>query len=346
MSAEHNRKKNEIEAQLKPLKKEIRESRLLIEASLRKEAKHVAGGCPGRGPNTRAGAYARTETACEPDVVDCKREQPKGPRRVGGRPRQDSTDRVEDSGPREAASRSIAGRRRYSRWGLSIHAGRTRRRAGTRDNRQSNPGRLLGILCPRTRQAVCAPPLFFPKADPSGNKIEVRPGFLSVLARADVPTTLPPADGRPTSGRRRALAEWIASPENPLTARVMVNRIWQHHFGRGIVSTPSNFGKMGALPTHPELLDWLAIEFVEKGWSVKKMHRLIMTSQAYQMASEFQHAGNLKTDAENNWLWRFPVRRLEGEIIRDIILSASGQLNPKAGGPPFFPALAAAVAKT
>ena len=119
----------------------------------------------------------------------------------------------------------------------------------------------------------------------------------------------------------------------------MVNRIWHYHFGRGIVATPSNFGRMGTLPSHPELLDWLATEFVREGWSIKKMHRLILTSQTYQMSSSFYRSANADKDPQDVYLWRFPLRRLEGEIIRDIVLSASGQLNLEAGGPPFFPAI-------
>jgi hypothetical protein len=174
-------------------------------------------------------------------------------------------------------------------------------------------------------------------AEPGKGKL-VEPGFLSILT-GGVPAKIQPIPDRQSSGRRRALAEWIASPDNPLTARVMVNRIWHYHFGRGIVTTPSNFGRMGTLPSHPELLDWLATEFVREGWSVKKIHRLILTSNAYQMASEFYLPANAEKDSQNVYLWRFPLRRLEGEIIRDIILSASGQLNLQAGGPPFFPAI-------
>src|SRR5437867_9094427 len=132
----------------------------------------------------------------------------------------------------------------------------------------------------------------------------MQPGFLSVLTEGNPPTAIPPTHGR-TSGRRRALAEWIASPGNPLTARVMVNRIWHHHFGRGIVATLDNFGKMGERPTHPELLDWLAVEFMNRGWSIKEMHRLIMTSEAYQMASAFEDAGDRDKDPQDQFLWRF-----------------------------------------
>src|SRR5205823_11084517 len=143
-----------------------------------------------------------------------------------------------------------------------------------------------------------------------------------------------------TSGRRTALAEWIASPKNPLTGRVMVNRIWQSHFGKGIVASASDFGVTGDRPTHPELLDWLAGEFVSPGepgasapggaWSVKHVHRLIVTSAAYRQGSRGDAAG-VKVDPENALLWQFPRRRLDGEALRDAMLSTAGLLNPKAG---------------
>src|SRR5260370_37393897 len=146
-----------------------------------------------------------------------------------------------------------------------------------------------------------------------------------------------------TSGRRGALGEAIDSPDNPLTARVMVNRIWGWHFGTGIVATPGNFGKMGVLPSNPELLDWLTTEFVQKGWSIKQMHRLIMTSETYKMDSAFSREVDLKTDPTNAYLVRFPPHRLEAEFILDLSLSARGQLKPQAGGDPFFPALPASL---
>jgi hypothetical protein len=167
----------------------------------------------------------------------------------------------------------------------------------------------------------------------------VQPGYLKVLVNG---TVLPVADPPKTflsSGRRRALAEWIASPENPLTARVMVNRIWHWHFGRGIVPTPGNFGKMGMPPSHPELLDWLATEFIRQGWSIKQMHRLIMNSHTYKMASNFYQAADAEKDPTGICLWRFPLRRMEAEAIRDTILSASGKINLQAGGEPFFPSI-------
>jgi hypothetical protein len=161
---------------------------------------------------------------------------------------------------------------------------------------------------------------------------------VTVATYGNPPTELPPADGR-TSGRRRALAEWLASSQNPLTARVIVNRVWHHHFGRGIVSTLDNFGRMGERPTHPELLDWLAVEFVNRGWSIKQLHRLIMTSDAYRMASAFENAASAERDPQNQYLWRYRTQRLDAEVIRDGILAASGSINRTVGGPPVFPPL-------
>lgn len=127
--------------------------------------------------------------------------------------------------------------------------------------------------------------------------------------------------------RRRVLAEWIADAENPLTARVMVNRIWQGHFGTGLVETASDFGRSGMKPTHPELLDWLAAEFIRSGWSVKHMHRLITLSQTYRQSSKITSPAAAQVDAEARYLWRFPARRLEAEAIRDGMLAVSGALN-------------------
>jgi hypothetical protein len=144
------------------------------------------------------------------------------------------------------------------------------------------------------------------------------------------------------SGRRLSLATWIANPENPLPARVMVNRIWQWHFGQGIVGTPNNFGKMGKKPTHPELLDWLAQYFVEHGWSVKEVHRLIMRSATYQQSAAnldgtARPANSQEVDSENKLLSHFPPRRLTAEELRDTMLAVSGELSATMGGPPVFP---------
>jgi len=166
----------------------------------------------------------------------------------------------------------------------------------------------------------------------------VEPVFPSVfgLAAPDVPK---PVEGRNTSGRRRVLAEWITSRTNPLTARVMVNRIWQHHFGRGLVASSNDFGELGDRPTHPELLDWLAREFMQSSWSIKDLHRLILHSEVYRSTSrvprEALQAG-LELDPTNKLLWRFEPRRLSAEEVRDSMIALTGKLNLKAGGPSFY----------
>jgi len=138
----------------------------------------------------------------------------------------------------------------------------------------------------------------------------------------------------PEQERRLAIARWIADANNPLTARVMVNRIWQFHFGTGIVDTPSDFGGNGTPPSHPQLLDWLAAELIESGWSLKHIHRLILTSKTWQQDSRPLQQG-VELDAATRLLWRFPPRRLEAEGIRDSILSVTGKLDPRIGGPGF-----------
>jgi hypothetical protein len=165
---------------------------------------------------------------------------------------------------------------------------------------------------------------------------EVQPGFLTILD-PNPPKILPP-EGIDSTGRRSALAKWLTDPANPLTARVMVNRIWQDHFGTGIAGTSSDFGVMGDRPSNSALLDYLAATFVKEGWSIKKIHRLIMLSNTYQQSSAYQTEA-AKVDPENKLLWRFDRRRMEGEVIRDSMLLASGRLNLKMGGPGVFPPL-------
>jgi hypothetical protein len=167
------------------------------------------------------------------------------------------------------------------------------------------------------------------RGDPKVPGPEVPRRFLQVLGGQ----SLNPKD---TSSGRLALAGWLTDPSNPLTARVMVNRIWQHHFGRGLVGTPSDFGLRGTPPSHPELLDWLAARFVEGGWSMKNMHRLIMLSRAYQRSSR-EVADSAAIDPKNEYLWRFNRQRLEAEIIRDTILAVTGTLDLVVGGPHPFP---------
>lgn len=161
----------------------------------------------------------------------------------------------------------------------------------------------------------------------------VPPGMPTVLV-SHQPDFLSP--GERTSRRRLTLAKWIASVDNPLTARVIVNRVWQFHFGEGMVRTPSDFGVKGDPPTHPELLDWLADWFMREGWSLKKLHALILTSKTYRMSKQWNSDYGEK-DPEDRLLWRFPYRRLEAEAIRDSILAVSGQLNPRMYGPSMYP---------
>jgi hypothetical protein len=142
-------------------------------------------------------------------------------------------------------------------------------------------------------------------------------------------------------GKRKALALWLTRPDHPMTARVMVNRIWLWHFGAGLVATPNDFGKMGQPPSHPDLLDWLARQFVRGGWSLKRLHRLIMLSSTYQMASTYQDQANSARDPDNRALWRMNRRRLEAEVYWDALHAVAGTLNLKMGGRPIMPPLAA-----
>ena len=157
------------------------------------------------------------------------------------------------------------------------------------------------------------------------------PGVIPLSADADWTFENVESEGR----RRAALADWIVNPDNPLTWRSIVNRIWQYHFGQGIVATPSDFGRMGAKPTHPELLDWLAVEFRDGGQSFRKLHRQILMSSVYQQAST-HNVQNAEIDGSNQYLWRANRRRLEAEEIRDAMLSVSGLLRTDAGGPGFY----------
>jgi hypothetical protein len=167
-------------------------------------------------------------------------------------------------------------------------------------------------------------------------KEEVQPGFLSIVDPSDA--KIAPPEGVNSSGRRSALANWLADPQNPLSTRVMANRIWHYHFGRGIVGSPSDFGVMGERPANKELLDYLTASFVENGWSIKKMHRLIMLSNTYQQSTKFNPEA-AKIDPEDKLVWRYNRHRLEGEAIRDAMLEVSGRLNLKMGGRGVFPPL-------
>ncbi|QDT37638.1 PSD1 and planctomycete cytochrome C domain-containing protein [Stratiformator vulcanicus] len=173
------------------------------------------------------------------------------------------------------------------------------------------------------------------RGSPQAEGDPVAPRFPEIFETA-LPELPEVEEGARSSGRRRVLAEWITSPDNRLTSRVMVNRIWQHHFGRGIVRSPNNFGQLGVPPTHPKLLDWLATEFVRRDWQMKPLHRLIVTSNTYRMSSAGSEEA-LKADPANDLFWRFNMQRLSAEEIRDSLFAINGRLNLKMYGPGFYP---------
>jgi hypothetical protein len=171
---------------------------------------------------------------------------------------------------------------------------------------------------------------------------ELQPGFPAILGESTPDTHV--FQSLPSTGRRAALARWLTRPDHPLTARVLVNRLWHHHFGKGIVCTPNDFGSQGEPPTHPELLDWLAVDFVRHGWSLKYVHRLMVTSATYCQASlvdrrEEGHTRAVQVDRENRLLWHARRQRLEGETMRDAMLALTGELNRRPFGPSGRPKL-------
>ncbi len=182
------------------------------------------------------------------------------------------------------------------------------------------------------------PTHLFHRGDVQSPRAEVQPAFLSILG-GQSPGDADRSPTTSTSGRRLALAKWVTQPGHPLTARVFVNRLWQHHFGQGLVKTPNDFGRTGMKPSHPELLDYLAAEFTDGGWQIKRMHKLIMLSHAYQMSSSANRREAVAADEGNELFWRQNPRRAEAEVLRDTILSVSGSLSLKMGGPSFFPTL-------
>jgi hypothetical protein len=191
------------------------------------------------------------------------------------------------------------------------------------------------VVLGHERPELVKPVRVLQRGDLERPKERVAPALPAALAEVTrVPASLP--DGLTS---RKELALWLTRPDHPLTARVIVNRVWQWHMGRGLVSTSNDFGHMGQPPSHPELLDWLATEFVAGGWSLKRLHRLIMTSETYRKASKFAPAENLVVDPENRLLWRFNRRRLEGEAVWDNIHATAGTINLQGGGPPVIPPL-------
>src|SRR5439155_21347647 len=176
------------------------------------------------------------------------------------------------------------------------------------------------------------------RGDHESPRAEVQPGFIKVLMDTDRAVAIPARAPPGSSGRRLALAQWLTQPNSRaagLMARVMVNRLWQHLFGEGIVATPENFGLSGAPPTHPELLEWLSSEFAEQGWRIKPMIKPMMNSTAKRKSSRVtKNSESERVDPANELLWKMRLRRLEAEAIRDGILTASGQLNTAMGGAP------------
>jgi hypothetical protein len=177
------------------------------------------------------------------------------------------------------------------------------------------------------------------RGEPGSPGEVVQPGVPAVLTRVDLP---PPTPSKRSAGRRLWLARWMTSPDNPLLARVLVNRLWQWHFGDGLVTTPNDFGVMGQPPSNQELLDYLASEFMQSGWSIKHLQRLIVKSSAFQMSSNWSERA-AKIDPEDTLLWRWKPRRLEAEVIRDSMLTVAGQINLETGGPSIFPPIPASV---
>lgn len=202
------------------------------------------------------------------------------------------------------------------------------------EQRKQFPPRKMALSVRRS-QKVPRETFVFLRGNPNLRGDKVEPGFPELFGKTELQIPAVRQD-QTTSGRRRGLAEWIADGDNMLTSRVIVNRIWQHHFGRGIVQSPNNFGQLGVPPTHPELLDWLAREFVKGDQKFKSFHKLIMMSNTYQMSS--QHSDQAAAvDPANDLFWRFNMRRLSAEEVRDSILAVNGRLNVKMYGPGFYP---------
>jgi hypothetical protein len=199
-------------------------------------------------------------------------------------------------------------------------------------NRQINAVPALPVWWAGEFRGANGPFHVFAGGDPQRPGEQAVPASLEVLEPVVAPYRL--GDDTPESQRRLQLADWIVHPDNPLTARVLANRIWHYHFGTGIVDTPSDFGYMGGRPTHPELLDWLADQLRQHGWRWKPLHRMIVLSETYRQASSHRDEA-AAVDADSRLLWRFPPRRLSAEEIRDTMLSIAGRLDRQAGGPGF-----------
>lgn len=267
-------------------------------------------------------------------------ERGSAPREAAARPASDGTD--EEPDPLDARLEELAADRAV----IATFDGIERQRLfllefQSKELSKSFEGHLDWLLVVTEREEP-RPTHVLARGNARAPLAEVEPGFPAILsaAGAATPSITPRLGDLPHSGRRRALAEWIASPEHPTTARVIANRVWQGLFGRGIVATPNDLGLTGAAPTHPELLDWLAVELVEQGWSLKALQRRILGSYAYRMSSRAASERARELDPDNALLWRQELRRLDAEALRDTLLAVAGDLNPERGGRGFFPLLA------
>ena len=206
--------------------------------------------------------------------------------------------------------------------------------------KKPNPARDLALS---VNNCLARPPVtnLMLRGSPHALGAKVEPGFPVVLGFPEPKVAEPAKDAR-TSGRRSALAEWIGRKDNPATTRVLANRLWQFHFGRGIVGSSNDFGKLGEMPTHPELLDWLAAELADGDWQLKRLHRLLLLSSTYRLSSKAVPENMAKDPANNLW-WRVPMRRLTAEEVRDSILTATGQLSRTMAGPGVYPTIPRAV---
>jgi hypothetical protein len=200
------------------------------------------------------------------------------------------------------------------------------------DVRAKMPPQRIVMVTTETEEKIAVSKVFF-RGNPESPREVVKPAELMVLRRGRTAAPLPANDDtRKTSGRRLAYARQLTDGEHPLSARVFVNRIWMHHFGRGLVATPGDFGIAGEKPSHPELLDWLADDFVQNGWNLKRLHRMILLSETYQQRSRRRSELD-QLDPDNTLLGRANLRRLEAEAIRDSLLAVTGKLDPSLGGP-------------
>ncbi|MEI6236908.1 MAG: DUF1553 domain-containing protein, partial [Planctomycetota bacterium] len=202
--------------------------------------------------------------------------------------------------------------------------------ADSRKNKNDTGGTKVMAVFEKGR----SPTKIFQRGNPNLEGDDVAPNFPVILG-FPAPVIPPAKPNASSSGKRLVLANWLTSKNNQLTARAIANRLWQFHFGRGLCRTPNDFGQLGELPTHPELLDWLATEFVARDWKIKSMHKLIMMSSAYRMSSNDEPKA-LAKDPSNNLFWRFDMRRLSAEEVRDSILVTNGTLNSKMFGPSIY----------